>query len=468
VQLKPPPDAAPSSSKSIPSSDLALQHLPVQPSHIAPRSNKTFSLEPKNEAAKSPADVSVDNDAGWDGWPDGDFERDFDWDLLKQTNSLQVHWACRINGGDRKGEELADTWERGKRATRRCLGVIYCDAEDCKVIVRPQTRAQGIGNQLLERCKCGAKLHHHDCGLVSVLWKYKHGMHYSNGGQHSHPRPTHILHLLPNERARFDMIVATNPKVGALGLLVGVPGLHHPGESVAEISDALLNADRIRKERQRVKKGESKGGDGFVAEFSKFTDEHPNFVILSQIGTVTVITMQSPFMASQLVKNGVLEGPVNGLLSDAAHGFWSDRNALLIITSCHSPLLFCWVPGIFSYSNGSSAEHYKLHFLALFQSIAREAGNRGVEVKDDMFAGVSSATSAITRNCNDHIYLFFRLWTSVKQNVLGLVLHLSNFGSFDPKTHEATRSCKKLLKSFLKDALSTSVLVLQESRRSAA
>jgi len=46
------------------------------------------------------------------------------------------------------------------------------------------------------------------------------------------------------------MIVATNPKVGALGLLVGVPGLHHPGESIAEILDALLNADCIRKERQ--------------------------------------------------------------------------------------------------------------------------------------------------------------------------------------------------------------------------
>jgi hypothetical protein len=59
----------------------------VQTSHISPHSKKTLSLEPKNEAAKSPADVSVDNDAGWDGWPDGDFERDFDW----ETTSLQVH-----------------------------------------------------------------------------------------------------------------------------------------------------------------------------------------------------------------------------------------------------------------------------------------------------------------------------------------------------------------------------------------
>ena len=45
--------------------------------------------------------------------------------------------------------------------------------EDCKIIVHPQTRAEGIGNQLLEKCKCGGKLRHHDCGILSILWKYK-------------------------------------------------------------------------------------------------------------------------------------------------------------------------------------------------------------------------------------------------------------------------------------------------------
>jgi hypothetical protein len=99
--------------------------------------------------------------------------------------------------------------------------------------------------------------------------------------------------------------------------------------------------------------------------------------------------MQSPFMASQLVQNSILDGPVNGLVSDAAHGYWADRNSLLIITSCHSPLLFCWVPVIFSYSNGATAEHYKVHFLALLQSISHEAVRRGVEIQDEMFAGVS-------------------------------------------------------------------------------
>jgi hypothetical protein len=361
--------------------------LPVHESHVPVP--PTLLQTGKGVAAP---DVGADEMVGWNGWPDGDFELDLNWDEFKKTHSLQVHWAYRASGGDRKGDELAETWEGGKKGVRRCLGVIYCDSEDCKIIVRPQTRAEGIGNQLLEKCKCGAKLSHHDCGVVSVLWKYRHGVHYSNGGEHNHIRPTHVLHLLPDERARFDAIVATNPTVGPLGLLVGVPGLRGPGESVADISDVLLNADRIRKERQRVKKGESKGADGFLAEFAKFADKHPNFVIYSQIGVVSVIVLQSSFMASQLVRNGVLDGPVNGLVSDAAHGYWLDRNALLIITSCHSPFLFCWVPAIFTYSNGSSAEHYKLHFLALFQSIAHEAEREGINITDEMFAGVSFKT----------------------------------------------------------------------------
>jgi hypothetical protein len=330
----------------------------------------------------------------WDGWPDGEFERDFTWQEMADTKDLMVHWAYRLTGGDRKGDIFGDTWPEGKRAKRWCLGTIVCDNEECETMVRPQTKPEGISKQLLSKCQCGARLRHDDCGLVSELWKYKDGVHYINGGYHQHARPTHILHLSPNQRVRFDAIVTANPKVKSLGLLVGVPGLHGPGESVADISDVFLNADRIRKERQRVRKGESQGGDGFLAEFAEFASDHPGFVIYSQMGEVTVIVMQSAFMASQLVKNGILEGPVNGLISDAAHGFWQNRTSILIVTSCHSPHLFCWVPVIFTYSNGSSAEHYKLHFLALLQSVAHEAEKEKVVVTDELFAGVCLIESA--------------------------------------------------------------------------
>ena len=63
-----------------------------------------------------------------------------------------------------------------------------------------------------------------------------------------------------------------HPTVGPLGLIVGIPGLHGPGESVAEISDALLNSGRVGKERLKVKHvSDPLGGDSFILSFAKFS-----------------------------------------------------------------------------------------------------------------------------------------------------------------------------------------------------
>lgn len=57
-------------------------------------------------------------------------------------------------------------------------------------------------------------------------------------------------------------------------------------------------------------------------------------------------------------------------------------------TSSYCPLLNCWIPGVLSYTNGASAEHFKHHFRAVFQSIAIEAKARSIEVVDRLFIGV--------------------------------------------------------------------------------
>ena len=344
-------------------------------------------VQSKSGSASEVVNVPSVGGMFWDNWPDGNFEMDFNWQEFADTKDLMVHWAYCVLGGDRKGDLFGDTWQDGKRAKRRCLGIIVCD-DECGMIIRPQTKPDAIARQVLSKCRCGAGLRHKPCDVVSELWKHKKGVHYINGGLHNHSRPTHILHISHDQQAKFEAIIKRNPKVGSLGLLVGVPGLRGPEESVADISDVFMNADRIRKEQQRVRAGDSQGGDGFLAEFAKFARDHPGFVIYSQIGEVNVIIMQTTFMASQLVKNGILEGPVNGLISDAAHGFWRERTSILIVTSCHSPDLLCWVPVVFTYSSGSSAEHYKLHFLALFQSIAHQAEKENVPITDELFAGV--------------------------------------------------------------------------------
>ena len=103
-----------------------------------------------------------------------------------------------------------------------------------------------------------------------------------------------------------------------------------PGQSAAEISPALLNINRVAKECQKVKKEHnSTNSDDFIASFAKFTTEHADFVLLEIIGSVTVIALQSPFMASQLVWEKKLDLLINGFINDAAHGWWKEQNYLL-------------------------------------------------------------------------------------------------------------------------------------------
>lgn len=201
----------------------------------------------------------------------------------------------------------------------------------------------------------------------------------------------HILHLSKDEKARFEKIVSEHPSAGPLELLIGPQTLHGPGPSVAEISPALLNKDRIKSERQAVKEQAAgfSGGDSFFTSFREFCERHPGFVVSSHVHEVTVISLQTPTMISQLVKeSSSIQGSVNGIVSDAAHGFWRERTSLLIVSSSYSVDLHAWIPALLSYSNGASHEHFRLHFLALFRSVAQEKQHHGLAFTDEDLSNV--------------------------------------------------------------------------------
>lgn len=325
----------------------------------------------------------------WDGWPDGDLSRDFTPEEVKATGNLCSHYSFKANGGYRHGSHDADSWQEGKKLTRQCLGVIQCSNPECRIIGRAATTTKRIQAQLDDDCRCGEERFHQDCHVSSNLWKWKGGVHFENFGHHTHPRPGQVLHLLPQERERFKEVVKTHPQSKPLNLITGPTELGGPGESVANISPALYNADRVSKERQKlIKSVNMSGGDAFIASFAQFSREHPGFVILSVIGEVTVICFQSLLMRKELFKERTLDGNINGMVNDAAHGWWQDKKALLMVTSTYCLTLRCWIPGVFSYTNGASAAHFKLHFLAVFQSIAREAEAHSIAVGDRLFAGV--------------------------------------------------------------------------------
>lgn len=157
----------------------------------------------------------ISTGSNWDSWPDGTMNRDFTWEEFKAAGQLMCHWATKVGGGDRSGNALAEVWERGKKSTRSCLGVIVCDDEDCEYTVRPLTTRSKLVQQLEKNCDiCGASLIHQACDVRAVLWKWSDGVHYEQNGSHHHERPPRVLHLSKTERQRFEQLVEQHPKTG--------------------------------------------------------------------------------------------------------------------------------------------------------------------------------------------------------------------------------------------------------------
>ncbi|TFK96617.1 hypothetical protein BDV98DRAFT_515312 [Pterulicium gracile] len=64
-----------------------------------------------------------------------------------------------------------------------------------------------------------------------------------------------------------------------------------------------------------------------------------------------------------------INNQVYGLVSDEAHKTFRDRDKLLMTTSTYSPVIKQWLPVLYSFMNGLTTEHYRHHFLVLFQTL---------------------------------------------------------------------------------------------------
>ena len=325
----------------------------------------------------------------WDPWPNGHFERTLSNDEYTASNCALVHWATRNRGGY-TGNAAASSWHEGKKGIRSCLGVITCNNQDCNARIRPPVRPKALEKRLQESCPiCGSGvLHHNTCDVKIITHTFRGGRHIEHQGYHFHDRPIPI-HLTVSEKAELAETVSEHPKVGPAMLMTGVPKLHGHTKPVTEISPTLLNADRVKYEVGKIRKPSQISGSEFL-RYAQFCADHPNFVINSHVSDCIVLSMQSSVLAGQFVKEIIPDEAINGIVSDAAHGYWLDKNSLLIISSTYSPILECWVPGVFSWSNGASAEHYEHHFYALMKVIESECHRRDLGLTDDYFANVSS------------------------------------------------------------------------------
>ncbi len=106
------------------------------------RTESVLRIEPKTSTAQAPmvplglaklSDVMPD---GWNGWPDGNFQCFVTFEEYKETGNLKVNWASKGHGGDKTGSTESETYKRGKRSSRQCLGASICDNSDCNIIIR--------------------------------------------------------------------------------------------------------------------------------------------------------------------------------------------------------------------------------------------------------------------------------------------------------------------------------------------
>ncbi|KAF9547038.1 hypothetical protein CPC08DRAFT_648858 [Agrocybe pediades] len=340
---------------------------PSSPKHSQTATTKPLAVKKKRHSTSSVDEDTKSTALDWNSWPDGFLELDLTYEEYRETKELETHWANISTGGDRRGQYHADEWQKGKRLTRTCLGIISCENSECRIVIRPHIKPAYLHHQLSKTCKCGHDLVHTQCGIRSYIYQRADG------------------------QAEFKRLVTSYPNSGPLQLLTGVPTLTRPGQSAADIAKPFTNAHRIGKGRLKIKKEANLGSDGLIAAFAAFNKEYPSFVRSSSIGEITVISVQTSFMQSQLLKDYALDGQLNGLVSDAAHGWWKQHTSLLIVSSVYCPFCHMWVPGMLTYSNGASAQHFECHFLVLFESIAEEASDREMEVTNDLFVGVADA-----------------------------------------------------------------------------
>ncbi|KAF5313015.1 hypothetical protein D9619_002316 [Psilocybe cf. subviscida] len=420
----------------------------------------------------------------WDGWPNGDFELELTYTQFKDTGDLACHWATK-GSGSRTGSENATEPRGGRLLTKKCLGVIECDNPQCHRVERAHVRPKDREAQLERECACGSiERIYIQCKCKSWLYKWAEGVYYIHQGIHDHKRPGQVLHLLPEERRRFEDIVQQNPDARPSALVTGPPGIDGPQESVAKISPLLINADRVAKERDKVKNIPSDGGgDQFIKAFADFDRDHPGFVVGSKLGDVTVISFQTPTMESILIKPDLLEKPVNGIVSDATHKWFKDGSSFLIVSSVYCPELSSWAPVLMSFSNGQTTEHFRYHFKALFRIIAKQAVMHAITLNDNLFAMVmdfseaerlgfiqafvdfwqdlndgrfeeelKKAAMAILRGCREH----FRA-NVIRVSKISKFIDIHKADSFRvralglldlPSTEDFTREAKRLIRDF--------------------
>ncbi|KAF7288965.1 hypothetical protein MIND_01413100 [Mycena indigotica] len=347
-------------------------------------SRKVIATSSESEASED----SVTSGEGnlrrpWNPRPDGQF-----------TRKVSRAWPADIPGS-RRAEKPEDGWH----SVRKCLGVMKCHGRD---------------GQLSRGCPvCHGKIIEHKCRVKCESWVYRTGAIFKHHGIHHHDNAP-AIHLSQREDRNFQQIVHEHPRMGPVKLLTGRPGINGPGDSVANISPVLDNPGRIQYERRKlIKPAIRLNSKYFLPALEKLRQENPEWTISYEGSNgVQLVILQSNWQRRMAVKNSIsteaVNGivtdachdfismeAVNGIVTDACHDFFTERTHLLFLSSTfEAQFLKCWIPILICFSNGASAEHYRLFFAFLFAAIVARCKEKGIKFTDEFLANVVDFSQA--------------------------------------------------------------------------
>lgn len=301
-----------------------------------------------------------------------------------ELNQFAVDWSC-VAVTQKTGNRNAPDEIGGHVLRRDCLGLFECSDKEkkCTYSVRPKVKKilQDKQEAGLTICPiCQSPIIRLDCPAKMFVTQWTGYASFRHVGEHSHGRPE-SMHMSQLQKAAVYRTFDTHPDAGPRKLATGVPSASGPGHPLRDIHPRLGNPDAIKAVRRDWKKTlPLPGGDDFINAFQQFAAETGDFVQeMKFTGTIVVVPLQTRHMLDQSI--AIMDitvpldiDPVFGLCADAAHGYFQDRNAVLMSTAKYCPKAHRWESVLFAYSNGQTIEHWRHYFFVLFYKMRSAAG----------------------------------------------------------------------------------------------
>ncbi|KAF5372086.1 hypothetical protein D9758_004961 [Tetrapyrgos nigripes] len=418
-----PPSTVPALQKPIQDKTVIVPSAPAHPTNIAvypvdltdPARLTTFvplesppapQCRHKNDMSVPFTRIDLLEGGFWNGFPNGKFAIDLDYSTFSAHKNLAVQWATWGSSGanGKNGQSFTvngETISQGRESYKQCLGILRCRNENCDIITRPKTHAKSLEKQTItQQCQCGASLEHFPCESRSYLIEYGQvgtdistcKYRYINGQPHNHPRLPYVKYLTAQESKDTKEHLQINQDQTPLQSYAAGKDSEGKTKSAREIGQCLGNPDTFRYHRKNFKNSaKSEVGSSFINQFHSWIKQHRDEVIMREN------TVGREWMRDQLLPKAVLiEGPLplEGMLTDGAHKYWSDLNSVLISTTTFCPGIDRWVPCMFSFANGVTTRHYHWHFTSVIKSIFEAALEYDMEIKDELFALDNTRTRA--------------------------------------------------------------------------